>query len=43
MTNEKLTKGFELVVYCQQQCGGSSTVTTVQRKKLLKMQKLSDN
>lgn len=32
MTNEKLTKGFELVLYCQQQCGGSSTVTTVQRK-----------
>lgn len=40
MTNEKLTKGFELVLYCQQQCGGSSTVTTVQRKKKLKMQKM---
>lgn len=40
MTNEKLTKGFALVLYCKQQWSGSSTVMTVQRKKCLKYAKM---
>ncbi len=43
MTNENRTKGVELVLYCLQECGGSSTVTTVQREKSYNYQRIQVN